>query len=639
MQDNEKDLSLTPDNEPENSSDNEITETEDKKQGYEVKLEDNDNWEFDAQAPTIDDDFLTDNNNFVIDKDEFEKQVKITEKSLYQDKASVTNSSDNDIVIKKDSLKLIPVAVVTFLVLAALIVLGVRYYTVPNGKEGDLMNPPAVAATVDGTKISIGMYNYYYSSVVNYYEQYAMYGYFDLDTSKSYDKQFTTDEDGNEITWAEFFKNEALREIELNLVYYSKGIEEGLTLTDKQSEMIETQIENLKASASDSELSLDQYISDTFGDYCTESTLRLMLEQYCIAMNYKGKFTADYNPTEEEINTYYNEHKNDYYSINFSYIATEYDATDDDSKAKSQAVIDDYMSKITDRNSIIAFVPIVYADYIQTDIDTAMSSDSSLTEDEARENAIANYEANVDATITGSQSPFSDEVTQWLFSDDTAVGSKNYYIDEDAGYAYVILKTEKATLDETETYSVRHILICPESDDESTDDSSEVTYTDEQWKAAEEKAQSILDEFNNGDRSEYSFALLAEENSEDTASTTSGSNDLFGGLYSGVTQGEMVSEFENWALDSSRKYGDTGIVKSEYGYHIMYYVGGGPSYKTQLVTDMKNEKLQELIDKADVKLHNSVVDKAIELYNESKAESSESSSSSADSSSNTDSAS
>ena len=35
----------------------------------------------------------------------------------------------------------------------------------------------------------------------------------------------------------------------------------------------------------------------------------------------------------------------------------------------------------------------------------------------------------------------------------------------------------------------------------------------------------------------------------------------------------MVKPFENWIYDSSRQVGDTGIVKTNYGYHIMYFVG------------------------------------------------------------------
>ena len=37
----------------------------------------------------------------------------------------------------------------------------------------------------------------------------------------------------------------------------------------------------------------------------------------------------------------------------------------------------------------------------------------------------------------------------------------------------------------------------------------------------------------------------------------------------------MVNSFSAWCFDSSRKAGDTAIVKSDFGYHIMYFVGTG----------------------------------------------------------------
>ena len=35
----------------------------------------------------------------------------------------------------------------------------------------------------------------------------------------------------------------------------------------------------------------------------------------------------------------------------------------------------------------------------------------------------------------------------------------------------------------------------------------------------------------------------------------------------------MVTEFNDWCFDSARKTGDVDIVETEYGYHIMYFVG------------------------------------------------------------------
>ena len=35
----------------------------------------------------------------------------------------------------------------------------------------------------------------------------------------------------------------------------------------------------------------------------------------------------------------------------------------------------------------------------------------------------------------------------------------------------------------------------------------------------------------------------------------------------------MVSSFNDWCFDESRQTGNTGIIESQYGYHVMYFVG------------------------------------------------------------------
>lgn len=580
-----------------------------------VKYETNDNWKFDAEAPTLNNDMFES-----IDESAYDIQKNSAQNNKVPEKYVYSNDSDN-IVIKREPLTFIPLAVFVAVVIIVLSVLGVRYYTVPNGKEGNLMNPASVAAVVDGNKVSLGMYNLYFSSVVSQYEQYANYGYYDLDTTEDYSKQYTTDEDGNKITWLDYFEQETMNQIKLYNAFYNKAVESGITLTEAQQQSIDEQIDSFKTTASDEGVSLDDYISDVFGDYCTEETVELYMEQFYMSVNYKGKYAAENRPDDEEIAAYYEEHQNDYYQINFSYLATTYDTTSEETKEESEKLIQDYMSKITDRQSIIDLVPTAYADYIEQDTQSYMESDSSITEEEAKEQALATYEANVDGTIYGTDKPFGDDINDWLFDENEPTGQVKYYINDETGYAYIILKTEQPTRIEDETYSVRHILIMPEADESQTDSTTgETEYTDEQWAAAEEKAQSILDEFNSGDKTEYSFALLAEANSEDTASTTAGSSDAFGGLYEGVGLGEMVTEFEEWATDDSRKYGDTGIVKSDYGYHIMFFIDDCPSYESQIITDIRNAKFDEIAENADIEIHDSVVDKANEKFlNEKRA--------------------
>lgn len=569
-----------------------------------VKYETSDNWEFDAKAPTLDENLVMENQDYSISFD------KVSEPKPTQ---ALDNPNDNKIVINKEPLKFIPLAIFLAAVIAVVATFGVRYYTVPNGKEGKYMNPASVVATVDGQKISIGMYDYYYASIVSYYEQYASYGYYSLDTTKDYSKQYTTDDDGNKISWQKFFETEALKEVEQITTYYSKALKEGVTLTSAQKKTIDKQISTLKDSASQNDVSLDQYIKANFGTYCSEDTIRIMLEQYYLSANYKGKFKSETKVTDNDVDKYYNDHKNDYKKIEFYYIASPYDATDDNSKNESIKTAEKIMAKMKDKKSVIALVPEVYSSYIDSQVKSSMEKDSTLTEKKAREEAIKSYESNVVTTVSGSDSPFDDKMNTWLFSDDTKVGSKKYYIDESAGYIYIVLKTSKASVEENETYTVRHILVAPESGSNSSSSTSEKTeYTDEQWAAAKKKADSILAKFNKTDKSEYEFAKLAEQYSTDSASTSSGSNDSFGGLYESVTLGQMVPDFEKWSIDDSRKYGDTGIVKSDYGYHIMFFINDCPEYQSKIIAQIKSDRLSNMIDKAEIKVHENAIKKAVD---------------------------
>ena len=52
---------------------------------------------------------------------------------------------------------------------------------------------------------------------------------------------------------------------------------------------------------------------------------------------------------------------------------------------------------------------------------------------------------------------------------------------------------------------------------------------------------------------------------------------MTGGLYTRVTKGWAVEAFNDWCFDASRKDGDTGVVDTTYGSHVMYFVGYGPA--------------------------------------------------------------
>lgn len=110
--------------------------------------------------------------------------------------------------------------------------------------------------------------------------------------------------------------------------------------------------------------------------------------------------------------------------------------------------------------------------------------------------------------------------------------------------------------------SVRHILIQPEG---GTTTNGVTTYTDEAWKACETKAQQIYDAWKSGAKTEETFIESAKLNSKD-------GNAQQGGIYEDVYSGMMVKEFNDWCFDESRQYGDHGLVKTQFGYHIMFFV-------------------------------------------------------------------
>ena len=95
-------------------------------------------------------------------------------------------------------------------------------------------------------------------------------------------------------------------------------------------------------------------------------------------------------------------------------------------------------------------------------------------------------------------------------------------------------------------------------------------------EASKKRAEEILAEFNAGDKTAESFGELAKEN-------TSDSNGDEGGLYENIMPGQMVTEFNDWCFDESRQPGDTGIVETSYGVHVMYFDGFGNSYRDTLV--------------------------------------------------------
>ena len=158
---------------------------------------------------------------------------------------------------------------------------------------------------------------------------------------------------------------------------------------------------------------------------------------------------------------------------------------------------------------------------------------------------------------------------------------ETYFAEHEAEYAESgINKTDYAV-------DVRHILILPEGA------TLETIYTDtfpeEAWAVGEAQAQAILDEWLSGEKTEETFAEMANKHSVDPGSNTNG------GLYTDVATGDMVEAFDAWCFDEARVVGDYGIVRTELGFHIMYLSAVNPTWKTQVTSDILSDRGSSLI--------------------------------------------
>lgn len=566
----------------------------------EEQVEKNDGWKFDAEAPTL--------NNNVIENGEFEIQIPASNpyETAPRPKPTVAvqpTQEPKKNSNKNDKLLFSVIAVAMAVLIGVSVFFGVMYYTRPNSDEK--MNPGNVAMTVSETPVSIGMYNYYYTCVSQNYINYASYGYYDIDTSKPYDTQTTTDEDGKEIKWSEKFENDTIDQIQYITAYYEEALKHNVTLKDEQKDNIKESLDGIKSTASENGKGVNEYISEIYGDYCGYATLEKMLEQCYIAENYYQQKQLEIEITTEEEEKYFDEHKEQYENASFAYLQIPYE------EGKEKETLDSglkYAKKIKSVDDMKKLVPVACKDVIKDYVAQGYAN----TEEECAEMLAANLEVS----ITANEEGFIKSAIDWLFSKDTAVGTCSAFDDPDNSVVYILLKTGEPKPDDSVVYSVRHILIMPKDETENTEEAAEDSheetkkeYTKEQWAEAEKKANDILNEYNLTSKTENDFALLAEKYSEDTESTSKGSSGVYGGLCEGTPLGRMVPTFEKWSVDANRKYGDVEIVESEYGYHIMFFVENTKQYLFDCKKAIQLEKEDAFVKSATIKKNKSALKK------------------------------
>ena len=478
---------------------------------------------------------------------------------------------------------------------------------------------------------------YYYSSLNSFASTYGSYlSYFGLDTSKPLDQQQYSDT----MTWDDYFQQQAVNQLKNVYALTDEANEKGFEY-DASSDY-DDMVSSIQSYAEQQGVSEDEYCKSVFGSDATLEGIKPYVEMSGLASAYYNDVKDNIEVTDDEINTYYDENKDNYDSVDYRVCKIEADMPEEETEAETKAQTE----TVAESSSETA----VTESQTETESETMSAEESEAAakaEEEAKAAAMAEAKAKADDMLSKSTDEASFEkvygdyatdastdslntgkkkssisptdVANWLFDADRQAGDTTV-IEDTANNAYYVVYFKDRYLDHTKTVDVRHILI---SADTASTDTAETAETEtaeagetetaetesaeaqEQAKedakaAAKIKAEQILDDWKNGDATEDSFAELAKTYSDDSGSNTNG------GLYEAVKKGQMVTNFNDWIFDASRKPGDTGIVESDYGYHIIYFVGDNKeewyvNIKDTITSNKLNDYMADLTADVEVK--------------------------------------
>ncbi len=370
-----------------------------------------------------------------------------------------------------------------------------------------------------------------------------------LDVSVSPREQYMADG----TNWFDYLVNQAKTNLTEVLLLAEKAKADGLELDDNDKKTIDEFFENTEKRAEESEQEVKDYIQAIYGKGVNAEDIRKGLEISTLATKSFEKHINNLNFTEKEKNDFFEKNKNKFLTVDYKTYTfvptltadmTEKDKADAIAKSKANA---DRLVKATSAEEFDSIL-------------TKILVNSGKTEEQAK--------SAVESTVL-KENTYDENfnISKWAFSDEAVLYGTQLHINGNSTSVYMLTKLPYKN--EGETRSVRHILISSNKDNDA-----------EKKKQAED----ILAEYNKGEKTAEAFGALAKKYTEDPGSKETG------GLYENFKKGEMVESFEKWSFDGARKEGDTGIVKTDYGYHIMYFVGKGkPIWETNLDTVMKNE--------------------------------------------------
>ncbi len=498
-----------------------------------------------------------------------ENTAKLTEKQLTE---------------RKEAKKLRIYTIAFGVVLAVMIVTFLCVIVSQTITNSGVREKNTVALTVGEHKINNVEMNYFFIDAVNnFYSQYGSYAaMFGLDATTPLNQQVLDEETGR--TWADDFLESAQSSARSAYAAADAAEAAGFTLPQEALDQLEQFGSNLDLYAKVYGFSdADAYVQAMYGNGASKKSYMDYYTRNVLASAYQTEYRANFTFSDDEIAARDAEEPTAYnsYSYHQYYLATSKFLT----------------GGTTDENGSTT-----YSDAEQAAAEAAAEAAAkSLTGDEIGsvedlDAAIAALSINAGATGAAStaytdtlSASVGSTIADWVKNSARKAGDKTYIAStstttsEDGTQTtkvngYYVVYFEGTSTNTFPLVNVRHILVKYEGG--TTDSNGQTTYSDEEKAAAMTAAQEILDTWKKGEATEDSFAALAAEKTGDEGSKDNG------GLYEDIYPGQMVTAFNDWCFDDSRKVGDTGIVETEYGCHVMYFSGySDTTYRVYMVTE------------------------------------------------------
>ena len=414
---------------------------------------------------------------------------------------------------------------------------------------------------INGEEVNKVEFDYVYNtSKNNYITQYGSYlSYFGLDTSKDLSAQMYSDT----LTWQDYFEQNAVESLKQNKALMAEAKAAGFTYdtTDEYNTFKET----IKTSAAAAGVSDKEYVRSIYGSYATMGRIEEYVKNDMVMNAYYQKLQEDNAPSDDEIQSYYEENKATYDSVDYRLTTIEADLPTEpteladpveETAADTTGTTDG--TAATDSTQDTAYQP------SDAEIAKAME-DAKVLADDAEQTVAKDGEAHENE----KKSSVNYLISDWLFDDARKAGDTTV-ITNDNSHCYYVVAFEKRYLDETPSADVR--VIIPTED-----------------KTGEE----ILEEWKNGAATEDSFAELCKKYTQDTSAVENG------GLFEQVTKTGMTEELSNWIFDSSRQAGDTVAITVSDTTYVLYYIGQDQpewkiSIKNTLVSDTMSQHVQDI---------------------------------------------